>query len=373
MRHDLIILGTGGVGSAALFYAAERGLSVLGLDRFPPAHDRGSSHGETRMIRQSYFENPAYVPLLRASYRLWDDLVERTGEPLFHRTGVAYFGPPEGGLLSGVKASAGAHGIPLESVSAGELETRWPGFAKEDSMDVLFEPDAGYLRVEDCIAAYLREAVRIGAGHRHGETILGWEESGSGVEVRTDRGSYRADRLIVTAGCWSSQLLTGLGVPLKLLRKHLHWFEVDESLYGEASGFPCFAHERDGGCFYGFPSTGGGLKLAEHTGGEEIACPLEASREIDPADAERIARYRGRCFPRASATRVRHEVCFYTNTPDEHYLVDRIPGSERVAFAAGLSGHGFKNASALGHALVDLVTDAEPIADVGFLGVGRFG
>ena len=373
MSHDLIILGTGGVGSSALFHAAERDLSVLGLDRFPPAHDRGSSHGETRMIRQSYFENPAYVPLLRASYRLWDELVERTGEALFQRTGVAYFGRPEGGLLSGVQASSETHGIPIESVSADDFETRWPGFAKDDSHEVLFEPDAGYLRVEDCIAAYLREAVRLGAEHRHGETILGWEESGDGVEVRTDRGSYQADRLIVTAGCWSSQLLTELRVPLKLVRKHLHWFEVDEALYGEASGFPCFAHEFGGDCFYGFPSAGAGLKLAEHTGGDEIEDPLEASRELDPTDTERIEHYLACCFPQASRKRIRHEVCFYTNSPDEHYLVDRLPGSERVAFAAGLSGHGFKNASALGHALADLVTGEKPIADVGFLGMGRFG
>ena len=160
---------------------------------------------------------------------------------------------------------------------------------------------------------------------------------------------------------------------MKLLRKHLHWFSVDESLYGAASGFPCFAHEFDGDCFYGFPSTGSGLKLAEHTGGEEIEDPLEASRDLDPTDVERIEHYLARCFPEASAKRVRHEVCFYTNSPDEHYLVDRVPGSDRVAFAAGLSGHGFKNASALGHVLVDLVTDETPIADVGFLGVGRFG
>lgn len=370
--HDVIVLGTGGVGSAAVFHAAQRGLDVLGLDRFPPGHDRGSSHGQTRMIRMSYFEHPDYVPLLRSAYRLWDELGILVGEQLFHRTGLLYFGDPNGVVMSGLKASAREHELTIDSLTEAECRKRFPAYTAPSRAEILLEPDAGYLLVEDCVKAHLTEAARSGAEHRYGETVLSWTVDHDSVVVRTDQQSYRAQRLIITAGSWTSGFLEELNVPLRILRKHLHWYTVEDDKFTETAGCPCFFYEAEGGMFYGFPDIdGGGLKVAEHSGGAEIADPLTDPREEEPKDTRRIQRFMQTHLPGVSMNRTRHEVCFYTMSPDENFIVDRHPDHPNVSFAAGLSGHGFKFASALGKTLVELVVDGETVDDVGFLGLGR--
>jgi sarcosine oxidase len=247
-HYDLIVLGTGGVGSAALFHAARRGLKVLGLDRFPPGHNRGSSHGETRMIRLSYFEHPDYVPLLRRSYTLWDEL----DPALLQRTGVLYVGPGNGPTLSGVRLSAERYGLQLEPADPATLSHAIP-----DGADALFEPDAGLLPVEECVIAHVGRAVDEGAEHRFGEEILEWRETGAGIEVETESETFSADRLIIAAGAWASEVMADLDLPLQVLRKHLHWYQTD-------ARYDCgFFYELEHGQFYGFPSLDGKLKLGE--------------------------------------------------------------------------------------------------------------
>lgn len=371
--YDVIVIGTGGVGSSAILHAARSGLSVLGLDRFPPGHGRGSSHGETRMIRLSYFEHPDYVPLLRHAYRLWDELVNQSGQDLFHRCGLLYMGPPEGGLINGVLSSAAEHGIAIETVNPDQTLSRFPGFEAGEGNVALFEENAGYLRVEDCVVASLREAVKNGAVHRHGETVFGWERDGEGVVVKTDQGEYRASGLIVTAGCWASDLLHDLGLSLRIVRKYLHWFEAPEEIYGEERGCPGFAFDVGGGCFYGFPvHSGDGLKVAEHTGGVTVDDPLEGLPGPEASDDERIRVFLSAHLPAVGGKRLRHAVCHYTMSPDEHYIVDRHPGHNNVVFAAGLSGHGFKCASALGDILVRMLNGRELEVPIDFLGLKRF-
>lgn len=374
MSYDLIVLGTGGVGSAAMYHATKSGLKVLGLDRFPPGHDRGSSHGETRMIRMSYFEHPNYVPLLQRAYDLWDELAERRGENLFHRTGLLYAGPPDSVIIRGVQESAKEHDLDLEVVSHSEQKDRFTGFQWPKEYTALFEPNAGYLRVEDCVIAHVEEAVQEGAEHRHGETILSWKRDGSGILVTTDRGSYHTEKLIVTAGCWANTFLDDLGIHLRILRKHLHWFEALDEPYHESNGCPSFAFDVGGNFVYGFPKNSPeGVKISEHSiYGTEISNPLEDSREPEADDEARIEAALQAHLPGVSLNRLRHEVCFYTLSPDEHFIIDRLPGLENVAFAAGLSGHGFKCASAIGESLVDLVSGKETVSDIRFLGVDRF-
>ena len=372
MSYDLIVIGTGAVGSSALFHASKQGLRVLGLDRFPPGHDRGSSHGETRMIRLSYFEHPDYVPLLRRAYQLWDELVEQTGQDLFHRCGVFYSGPPECELVKGVLASSAEHKIDLEKLTPEESNSKFPSFSVGENDAVLYEPNAGYLQVEKCIIAYLKEAVQLGAEHRYGESVQKWEKDGEGFVVATDQEQYRTARLIISAGCWANHFLSDLGIPLRVVRKHLHWYGAPADLYGESRGHPCFVFESDG-CFYGFPANSPeGLKVGEHSGGTEIDDPLNGSREPDPADTERVESFLKKHLPGVPPRRTRHDVCFYTRSPDEHFIVDRHPEHENVVFAAGLSGHGFKCSSALGETLVRMVSDREPKARIGFLGMKRF-
>jgi sarcosine oxidase len=357
-HYDLIVLGTGGVGSAALYHSARRGLKTLGLDRFPPAHDRGSSHGESRMIRLSYFEHPDYVPLLRRAYALWDEL----DASLLRRCGVLYVGAPDSASISGVRRSANRYDLRLQDApTAAANSYRVPAQAVG-----IFEPDAGYLPVEQCVTAHLDAALAAGAEHRWGESVTGWSESGGGIDVTTNRGRYSAERLIIAGGPWAGSLLDRLHLPLRVLRKHLHWFSAPPEGYELG-----FFYDLEHGQFYGFPAANGRIKVGEHSGGELVADPLNASREPDADDCARIDDFIANYLPGVSLQRVEHQVCFYTMSPDAQFIVDRIPGSGRIAFAAGLSGHGFKFTPVLGEILVDLVTQGHSAMPIEFLGLNR--
>jgi monomeric sarcosine oxidase len=353
-HYDLIILGTGAVGGAALYHAARRGLRALGIDRFPPGHDRGSSHGESRLIRLSYIEHPDYVPMLRRSYELWDQLDPQ----LLQRSGLYYAGPEGCASLAGVLASAAEHHLQVDEARPGDF----PEYRLPRAYRALFEPDAGWLPVERCVKTHVAQALDAGASHLWGESVLGWEERAGLITVRTEQREFSAARLIVSGGAWSSDLLPGLSLPLVVQRKHMHWFACEDPRY--RSGF--FV-ETDEGKFYGFPARDGTLKLGEHSGGEVVTDPLQVTRGEDPEDSARVENFAARFLPGVSHSRTAHDICFYTRSADEHFFVDRFPGSERVAFAAGLSGHGFKFAPVLGELLVQLVADGHTGLDIDFL------
>jgi monomeric sarcosine oxidase len=357
--HDLIVLGTGGVGSAALYHAAKRGLKCLGLDRFPPAHDRGSSHGESRLIRLSYFEHPDYVPLLRRSYELWDDL----DATLLNRCGILYTGSQDGAIIGGVLASARQYGLEVDIVEPADV----PQYHLPRGSRAIFEPGAGWLPVERCVQTHLDQAFAAGAEHRWGAAAISWRRDGTGVRVETEAGCYSASALVIAGGAWNSELLPDLALPLSVERKHLHWFRCDDARYNSG-----FFFELPHGQFYGFPAQHGRIKLAEHTGGEPVADPLNASGDPDPDDASRVDAFVAEHLPGVHPERLAHKACFYTRTPDEHFILDRYPGCDNVAYAAGLSGHGFKFASALGEVLVDLATAEDARPDLGFLSRSRF-
>jgi sarcosine oxidase len=370
--YDAIVLGTGGVGSAALFHLARRGLRVLGIDRFGPGHDRGSSHGETRIIRQAYFEHPDYVPLLLRTYELWAELEELTGQKLFHQVGLLQVGPREGAVVSGVLASARLHGLAVEELTASETERRFRGFVVPPELVGVFEPRAGYLLVENCVLAHLQAAKNHGAEHLPETTVTSWRAEGSGIVLTTARGEFQAGSLIVSAGAWASELLASLSVPLEVRRKHVYWFAPTAPEYTAASGCPTFLYELPHGVFYGFPSLPPhGLKAAEHSGGQAVSDPTRDLRLFEPNDYQRVTEFLGRYLPGVSSQRSRHSVCFYTMTPDEHFLVDRHPQHPNVVFAAGLSGHGFKFTGVLGLALAEFAIDGQTELPVDFLRLAR--
>jgi len=373
-QPEVIVLGLGGVGSAALHHVASRGKRVLGIDRFPDGHDRGSSHGQTRVIRQAYFEHPDYVPLLREAYRWWHRLEAEVDERLFHQVGLLQVGSPEGVVISGVRQAAQTHGLEIEELDAEAIRPRFPGVAVGADDVGLFESQAGYLMVERCVLAHLRAARQAGAQTLTDRQAVGWESTPAGVVVRTDNGeTFCADRLILAPGAWAGDLLGDLGVQLRVLRKHLHWYAVDETVYQQANGFSTFMFEVPEGIFYGFPAFDSlGLKVAEHTGGELVDDPLNVSRSPDPEDDGRVRDFLDCYLPYVGTQRTRHATCLYTMSPDEHFLLDRHPRDERVAFAAGLSGHGFKFASVLGQALADLAIDGGSELPIDFLSLGRF-
>lgn len=372
-HYDAIVLGLGGVGSAALYHAARRGRRVLGLDRFPAGHDRGSSHGETRIIRQAYFEHADYVPLLLRAYELWDGLQRQAKEALFHQVGLLQVGPPEGCVVRGVLEAARQHRLAVESLTASEVERRFSGIRVPPGQVGALEPKAGYLKVERCVLTHLAAARAAGAEAIHGAQIHGWETTPTGLRVRTSEGEFTAAHLIIAAGAWAGDLLGEMNSPpLRVLRKHVYWYGGNGPEYREASGFPTFLFELPQGVFYGFPEIGGGLKVAEHSGGVEISDPLHDPRLPDAADETRVREFLARCLPAVGTTQIKHSVCFYTMSPDENFIVDCHPASERVVFAAGLSGHGFKFTSVLGEALAALSLDGGTSLPIEFLSLQRF-
>jgi sarcosine oxidase len=371
--YQAIVIGTGGVGSAALFHLAARGARVLGLDRFPPGHDRGSSHGQTRIIRLAYFEHPDYVPLLRRAYELWEELGHRRGRPLYHEIGLLQIGPPAGTVVSGVRRSALEHGLEIEELDAAEIARRFPGFRAADHWTGLFERRAGYLEVEACVVAHAEEAVRLGAELRTGLTVHGWKSGKNGITVTTDAGDFHAERLILTPGPWAPQLLADLSLPLTVRRKHQFWYPAGPA-YQADHGCPAYLFETPGGVFYGLPQIDErGLKAAEHTGGPLVSDPLSVDRTVDTAEQARVERFLSAHLPGVSRPFARHSVCMYTLTPDEHFIVDRHPADPRVVLAAGLSGHGFKFTCVLGEALADLALSGATRLPIGFLSLSRPG
>ncbi len=373
-HYDAIVLGTGGVGSAAAFHLARRGARVLGLDRFPGGHDRGSSHGQTRIIRQAYFEHADYVPLLRRAYELWAELESLADEKLFHQVGLLQIGPPEGYVIGGVLGAANQHGLAVDELTGAQSQARFPGFRVPEGMVGVFEPAAGYLRVERCVLAHLAAAKQHGAELRTDATFLSWKADNQGVSVATDHGNFTAERLVITAGAWSPQLLADLGIPMTVRRKHLHWLECDHPVY-RGPNAPTFFYEMPHGLFYGFPATDElGVKVAEHSGGETVSNPLTDPRPLEELDLERVRDFVGEQLPAVgkSARHMRHEVCFYTMSPDEQFIIDSHPRHKNVVFSAGLSGHGFKFTSVLGEVMADLALTGTTPQPIGFLSAGRF-
>ncbi|MEZ6109996.1 MAG: N-methyl-L-tryptophan oxidase [Pirellulaceae bacterium] len=372
--YDLIVIGTGGVGSAALYQAARRGQRALGIDRFPGGHDRGSSHGQTRIIRRAYFEHPDYVPLLDRAYELWKELETAAERPLYFPVGLIEIGPRDGVLVPGVLTAAEKYRLPLERLTSDDVARRFSGFHVPDGYEALFESDAGYLLVEQCVLTYLEQAQRLGAELAIGDEVVDWRDEAGEIVVHTATATYRAPRVIVTAGAWSEGLLRSLGVRLQVVRKHLHWYRCDVERYRADRGCPAFFYEVPSGYFYGFPQIDdAGVKLAEHSGGTEVANPLADDRQPEAEDDRRVERFLREYLPGVTGRQTQHAVCFYTRSPDEHFIIDRHPHHPNVVFAAGLSGHGFKFASVLGEILVDLAVDGATASPIDFLSSRRFG
>lgn len=370
--YDAIVIGSGGVGASALLHLADRGARVLGVDRFHPPHDRGSSHGQTRLIRKAYFEHPDYVPLVLRSYSLWNEWEKESGRRLLRQTGLVEAGPADGVVIPGVRESGRRHGLAFDEWTTSETMRHFPGLLLPPEFDVVFEPDAGYLEVESCVETCLELAVRRGATFIANQPVLDWQADGAGFRVTTSNATFLADSLIIAGGSWSAGLLADLAIPLVVLRKTLHWFDVEPGAYLADDGFPAFLAECPNGIFYGFPVVDDlGLKAAEHTGGQPVSHPDELDRRQHPSDSLALTEFLRRCLPAITDKQRCFSVCMYTMTPDGHFLVDRHPAYPRVAFAAGLSGHGFKFVPVLGEILADLVLHGETRHSIDFLALGR--
>ncbi len=372
-NFDAIVLGVGGMGSAAAFELARRGRRVLALERFFPGHDRGSSHGVTRVIRKAYYEHPDYVPLLRRAYERWYELEQLSAESLLTECGCLSVGPAGGEIVPGVLRAAEQHGLPVERLDAAELRRRFPQFRFDDSFSGVLERDAGFLYVESCVMAHVMQAVRHGADVRRDEPAVSWEATANGVVVKTAKGTYEAAKLVITAGAWAGRVLADLGLPLTVLRKTLFWFGTSRPERLRRDVFPIYMAETPSGFFYGFPVIDRtGHKVARHDGGEVLDDPARLERKALPGEEADCQAFLRAHLPDADGAVTSASACMYTVTPDHHFVIDLHPRHSHVVLAAGFSGHGFKFASVVGEVLADLAEGGRTPLPIGMFRLGRF-
>jgi sarcosine oxidase len=368
--HDVIVVGLGGMGSAAAYHLAARGQKVLGLDQYGPAHDRGASHGGSRVIRQSYFEGPDYVPLLLRAYDLWEQLARDSGRDVITLTGGVMAGSPESRTVAGSRRSAEEWDLDHEMLDAAELRRRFPTMTPRPGEVALYESRAGFVRPEATVAAHLTLATRHGARLRFHEPVESWTSlPGGGVQVRTATATYTAGQLVISPGPWAPRLLADLGVAFTIERQVQYWFQP-------TGGVAPFRPERhpiyiwedaEGTQVYGFPAIDGpdgGAKIAFFRRGIRTE-PEGLDRAVHDGEIAEMAAAAGSHLPDLPGRFLRGEPCLYSNTADEHFVIARHPGHEAVTVAAGFSGHGFKFVPVVGEILADLAvtgTTRHPIS-----------
>lgn len=372
-RYDVIVLGLGGMGSAALRTLAGRGHRVLGIEQFEPGHDRGSGHGGSRMIRQAYFEGVAYGPLLARSYELWRAAGHDLGQPLLTVTGGAFLGAPESRTFAGSLAAARHWDVAHEVLDAAEIHRRWPAMRPDPATVAVVEPGAGFIDPERAITGSCRLATAAGADVHPGERVLSWHASADSVRVTTSAGSYDADGLVVTAGPWVPQVLADLGLWLTIERQLQFWFAPGIPDY-DLGRFPVFICELpDGAQVYGFPALDSlGPKFGIFRLGTSAVTADTVDRTVHEHEVTRMRRHLDAFLPAAGSGRLAKAVtCLYTTSPDEHFVIDRHPVHPQVVLATGFSGHGFKFVPVVGEILADLVTDGATRHDIGMFRLAR--
>jgi sarcosine oxidase len=359
--HDVVVVGVGGMGSAACAHLAERGVDVLGIERFDVPHDQGSSHGSTRIIRKAYHEHPDYVPLLERAYENWRDLEATTDRELLHVTGSVNACPPDADLVANARKACETHDLEYEELTGAEVNERYPGYGVPEHYDVLYQPEGGFLDCERAVSAHVERAHAAGGTVRARESVTDWGVDDDGVVVETDRDTYRANRLVLAAGAWTGDLVDDLDGVVVPERQVLGWFQpkTDPERYAP-DAFPVFLTADDEGTeYYGFPRYDRpGVKLGVYHHLHETVDPDDVA-EPTREDEELLRDALREQFPAANGPTMGLETCMFTNSPDMDFLLDTHPEHENVVVAAGFSGHGFKMASAIGEVLADLAVDGD--------------
>ena len=378
---DVIVIGVGSMGSSACYHLAKRGYKVLGIEQFYITHELGSHSGQSRIIRKAYFEHPDYVPLLNKAYENWQELQMETGEQIYYPTGLAYFGEPDNEMIKGVRLSADRFNIPLENLNT-DSDRQWSSqFKIPDNFELLFEPDAGFVTPEKAIKLYTAQAIKKGAAIHTKEKIINWKKDGTGIVVITGKNSYRCNKLVISAGAWSAKMIPGFDETITVTRQCAAWIKPKKPGDFLIDHFPCWmiADNLYPGCYYGFPilpkekfGEPYGLKIAYHYPGE-ITDPDKTNRETTKEDINNITYALKKYFPTMIDSVTTVKTCLYSNTPDENFIIDKLPGFEdHVTIACGFSGHGFKFASVVGEILANLAIEGKTKHPIGFLNAKRF-
>jgi sarcosine oxidase len=390
LDYDTIIIGLGAMGSSAAYQLASNGNRVLGLDRFHPPHTFGSSHGRTRIIREAYFEDSSYVPLVQRAYELWAALEQKSGRKLLLQTGGLMIGTPGSTLVAGALNSAKEHKLKHEVLSADEIHRRFPGFSPGQNTLAVWEPRAGILFPETIVETHLELAAREGATLKFNEPVCRWETEGEGVRVMTESNTYRAKRLLISTGPWLNSILNSNSnhlkktpvpgspfekctLPLSVERQVLFWFQPlshPERFQPQACPIYIWEYEPNR-FFYGFPDLGDGMKLAFHHQGT-VTDPDNLNTAVTPEEIESMHSLLDRFLPSAAGQLKSHAVCMYTNTPDEHFIIDFHPCFGQVLLVSPCSGHGFKFSSVIGLLAADLLLGRRVDFDLSRFKVDRF-
>jgi sarcosine oxidase len=369
---DILVVGLGAHGSSALYHLAGTGRKVAGIDRFTPPHVHGSSHGQSRIIREAYHENPVYVPFIREAYELWAALEREAGRTLLVTTGGLLLGGEDTTVVRGARLSAETYGVDYEWLEAVDIRRRFPAFRPTDDTVGVLEKRAGILFPEECIEAHLTGAAARGAEIRCEETVEKIVPSGDGVEVRTSKGRYLAGKVIVSAGAWVGELLPELRLPLYIERQVVCWFkDVGRGTVLRPDRMPVYIWEYEAGrLFYGFPDMGQGIKIGFHHGGRHIRAD-ELRQDASSDEIREIQEIAGSWLaidPVFNGT----SVCMYTNTPDEDFIIDEYPGSRQILVLSPCSGHGFKFSSVVGKIAGDWALGRQVGFDLRPFGMGRW-
>lgn len=370
MDYDLIVIGSGSVGSAAGYYATQAGLKVLMIDSAMPPHQAGSHHGDTRIIRHAYGEGEKYVPLVLRAQALWNQLSAQTGESLFQACGVLNLGPDNSTFLQNAQLSARQYNLPVELLTAEQVRQKWPVFTIPDNYVGVFEPQAGFLRSELAIKTLIKAVTEAGCGILFNCPVTAIDPTNEGIDVVTIDGTYSAKKVVVTAGTWVKELLPTL--PVTTIRKVFSWHHAD-GRYSEGNHFPAFTVETpDNIHYYGFPSHNDELKLGKHNGGH----PIESAAQRKPfgryaEDGTEVFDFLRSYLPGVGVC-LHGAACSYDMSPDEDFIIDTLPDNKDILVVTGLSGHGFKFATALGEVAALFAQNKQSPIDISAFSLSRF-
>lgn len=371
---DVIVAGVGAMGAQACWRLAGRGQRVLGLDRYDIPNVMGSSHGVNRIIRLSYFEHPLYVPIMRRAYALWRETERLAGEQLLYLTGSLDIGIENSAIVTGSLESCRRHKLDHELLPAKDVNRRFPGYRLPEDYFAVLQPDGGFVASERAVVAAANLAMDAGAALRGREAVIDFEPiAGGGVRVRTARGQYEASRLVLAAGAWIGELVPALKAIAVPERQVLGWFRPKQPERYRLGAFPVSNLKSELGHFYQFPVwnvPGFKIGLYHHLG--EKGRANELSREPNERDEAALRRGLARFFPDADGDLIALRTCLFTNTPDEHFIIDTLPGFPEVIVASPCSGHGFKFSSAIGEILADLAMNQASPFDLSAFRLVRF-
>ena len=357
-RYDVAVIGLGAMGSAALSFLAARGVRVIGFEAASPAHGLGSSHGDSRLIRLGYFEDPSYVPLLHRAYENWRSLETRLRERILHVTGVLQIGKPDSKIITGTRASCDMHNLSCDELSADQMRKRFPVFGLEDDEIALLDPQGGWLKPEAAIWGYLRMAAADGAALHMGTKVDQIDPDDNGVNIVAGEHTYRAGKVIVATGSWISQLIPALQNIANPIRQVVAWYRPANGFATDPVRMPAFLRdEGENGSFFGFPEIGpDGVKIGRHAHFMESINPDAPNPAVNDADRALLDTFAAKSLPGMNGRRVNETTCRYTMLPGEDFLLDHLPGENRVIVASPCSGHGFKFTSVIGEILADQAT-----------------